>query len=346
MEQVRSRTVSFVVVATAVVVAACGGASGGEGAAPSTVPEVGAVPDSSREVSEQDAPADQTVTDGDPSIADLIPGVGRLEWEFELPPRADAAGAEWARTAPGSETMRVAFSHFNSTAVPGNPCAPEFVTAVTENDTEVRVAVAAVVEFTADMPADRLDWFVADDGTVVADCDAKEERRVVDVDLVEPLGDRGLVFAGQRFEVFTIQLATPQWMPDSWAPVRDEALGLERPDVDDPGWYRTWESQPETRGQFVCEPRTQTGLTLLEGPTGLIATYTDEPWEPGSIDTYDINGIPADYAIDDVTNRIRLTWTIDDRTYVVQSLEFATQCPLGDPPDLDTTLRFARELAL
>lgn len=341
----RSRPLSIAVVATAVVVAACGGASGGQDAAPSTVPAVGAaVPDTSRESSEQDAPAGQPVTDGDPPTTDLIPGVDRLEWEFELPPRPDAPGAEWARTAPGSATIRVAFSHYNRTAIPGNPCAPEFVPSVTETDTEVRIALAAVVEFTADMPADRFDWFVADDGSVVADCPAQAERRIVDVDLVEPLGDRGLVFAGQQFDVFTIQLATPQWMPDSWAPVLDEALGLERSDVDNPGWYRTWESQPETRGQFACEPRTQTGLTLLEGPTELVETYTDEPWEPGRIDTYDINGTPADYAIDAVTNRIRLTWTVDDHTYVLQSLEFATQCPLGDPPDLDTTLRVAREL--
>lgn len=291
-----------------------------------------------------DPPVTAPATGDDRESATTAADVDRFQWEFELPPRTDARGSEWARTAPGSQTLRVAFGHFNRTPVPGNLCAPEFVPDVTETDAEVRVAVTAVVEFSADAPADRFDWFITDDGTVVADCPAQLVQRIVDVDLAMPLGGRRLVFAGQHVDVFTTQLSTPRWMPDGWQPTLDEAFGLYRPDVDVPVWYRTWESQPETRGQFLCEPRTQTGLALIEGPAGLVANFVDDSWDPGIIGTHEINGVAADYALDADTNRTRLAWTIGDTAYVLQSLEFATLCPLGDPPDIDTTLRFAREL--
>jgi hypothetical protein len=69
----------------------------------------------------------------------------------------------------------------------------------------------------------------------------------------------------------------------------------------------------------------------------------DFPFDAGETEagTYDINGSTATYSRSPEIGITRLTWTSGERDYVLKS---SPTCAGDEPPDLETMLRFAREL--
>lgn len=205
----------------------------------------------------------------------------------------------------------------------GDPCTARYVATVTESATEVRVAIHS------GQPA-------RPDGAVDG-CRSIGYSRSLTVELAQPFGDRDLVVLGEPRSVFDgSTLARPKWIPDGWEDGPEQPAGI-GPDL--AAWSRSWAPPHPEPIDGACVPGSS-GFLLFEGSASIVDAL---PLEVGETEagTYDVNGSNATFSTQPDLGVTRLTWTSDERGYVLKS---SPTCVGDEPPDLDTMLRFAREL--
>jgi hypothetical protein len=205
--------------------------------------------------------------------------------------------------------------------VEGQSCTARYVPVVEETESVVHVSIRSE----SPRPND-----------VQLACPAVGFPRSLAVELEGTFNDRKLVAAGASLSVMDgSTLAEPGFLPDGWQ------AGPESPGPFDPRasntWIRSW-SPTTPIGEDACALGAS-GLSLLEGDPDAVARSL--PPTDQTTGTHDINGSVATETTQLNRNLTRLSWTSDDRSYVLTS---APACDGDQPPSLDVMLEFARGL--
>ena len=124
-------------------------------------------------------------------------------------------------------------------------------------------------------------------------------------------------------------LLEPGWVPDEWTVVLEGRGFLEAPT-----WFREW--QPPVFGRCADG---LSGLTLFEGPSPFIADFAVDGRER-DLGTFDINGSPGQILVFPTGTAARLTWTTDDRDFLIR----ASLCGDDEERSIASLLRFALDL--
>jgi hypothetical protein len=206
-----------------------------------------------------------------------------------------------------------------------DPCSVAYVPIVEEMGAEVRVRING--EYPPPTDPNQV-------------CPSLGYLRTVQVPLENPFGTRTLVALGEARGVFDgSTLVQPTWIPEGWS------AGLEGPGYPDPrsslSWSRSWAPPPAPNSGQSCTP-SQSGFTLVEGPSDLVDRFPTESGET-NVGDYDVNGATATYSTQVDHGIAWITWKSGDRGFVLKS---SPAC-LGDQPaPLETMLQFARALMI